>query len=95
MNFLYTFFSACGTITRAEDVDNEKVAYESIGRPFPFIQCKIIDADGKTAPLNTDGEICLKGFSIMQGYWDEPQKTAETIDKHGWLRTGDIGSMVY
>ena len=45
-------------------------------------------------PLNTDGEICLKGFSIMKGYWDEPQKTAETIDQHGWLRTGDVGCMV-
>ena len=45
-------------------------------------------------PHDTDGELCFKGYNIMKGYWDEPVKTAETIDKNGWLKTGDIASMV-
>jgi fatty-acyl-CoA synthase len=57
------------------------------------VECKIIDQNGHLVPHDTDGEICLRGYNIFQGYWDEPAKTAETIDKNGWLKTGDIGSM--
>lgn len=44
-------------------------------------------------PHNTDGELCIRGYNIMKGYWDEPVKTAEAIDSNGWLKTGDICSM--
>ena len=82
-------------MTRKNDLQrSEKHAFESIGRPIPFVECKIIDSSGKTVPHNTDGEICVRGFNIMKGYWDEPVKTAETIDENGWLKTGDFGSMV-
>lgn len=40
-----------------------------------------------------DGELCVRGFNIMKEYWDEPRKTEETLDEHGWLKTGDIASM--
>ena len=48
-------------MTRPSDVNNHKLAYESIGQPFPFVEVKIIDADGKLAKVNTDGEICFRG----------------------------------
>ncbi len=54
-------FRASGCVTRPSDVNNEKLAYESIGQPFPFVEVKIIDADGKLAKVNTDGEICFRG----------------------------------
>jgi long-subunit acyl-CoA synthetase (AMP-forming) len=94
--FVYTFYkSAAGLITRPVDAEiSEKYAYESIGQPFSFIEVKIIDEQGRMVPHNTDGEICLRGYSIMKGYWNDPVKTAETIDENGWLRTGDTGSMV-
>ena len=49
---------------------------------------QIIDNDGNIAPVNTDGEICLRGYNVFKGYWDEPAKTAEIIDKNGWLHSG-------
>lgn len=58
------------------------------------MEIKIADqVTGETLPFNTNGEICLRGFGIMQGYYDEPEKTSETINKNGWLKTGDIGCM--
>jgi fatty-acyl-CoA synthase len=84
-----------GTVSRVSDVEKgEKYAYESIGNPMPFTEVKIIDRKtGHTLPINQDGEVCVRGFSIMKGYWDEPEKTAEVIDKNGWFKTGDVCSM--
>lgn len=61
----------------------EKYAYETIGQPFPFIEVKLVDSENKIVPVDTIGEICLRGYNIMKEYWDEPEKTAETIDKNG------------
>jgi fatty-acyl-CoA synthase len=68
-------------------------AYSTSGPPFPFMEIKIVDSNRRLLPINTDGEICMRGYGVMKGYWDEPQKTAETIDQNGWLHSGDIGSM--
>jgi fatty-acyl-CoA synthase len=87
--------SAGGTLTQASDVEHsEKFAYESIGRPFPFVEAKIINPDtGDMVPRNVDGEICLRGFNIMREYWDEIEKTNKVKDRNGWFRTGDIACM--
>lgn len=86
--------TAAGLINRPNDINiSERYGYESLGQSFPFTECKIIDEDGSIVPHDTDGELCFKGYNIMKGYWDEPVKTAETIDKNGWLKTGDIASM--
>ena len=86
--------SGCaGCFTHVNDVNvSEKVAYESIGRNF--LEMKISDPEtNQIVPRNTDGEICMRGYSIMSEYYDDEEKTRETIDKHGWLKTGDIGCM--
>jgi fatty-acyl-CoA synthase len=71
-----------------------KHAYESIGRPIPFLECKIVDPKTKEIlPLNTNGEVHLRGFNILRSYWNDQKKTDEAIDKNGWLSTGDICSM--
>lgn len=84
-------YRAAATITRVDY--EEKEAYETIGQPFPFVEIKIIDSENNLMPVNQDGEICIRGYNVMKEYWDEPEKTSETIDKNGWLHTGDIGSM--
>lgn len=86
--------SAAGLINRPNDLNiSEEYAYGSLGQPFPYMEVKIIDENNQLVPQNTDGELCFRGYGVMKGYWDEPEKTAETIDKDGWLKTGDVASM--
>ena len=65
---------------------------QTVGRPIPHIEVKIVDADDHVVPIGEQGEICTRGYSVMKGYWDEPEKTAETIID-GWLHSGDLGTM--
>jgi fatty-acyl-CoA synthase len=66
----------------------------TVGRPMPQTEVRIIDPDtGETAPLETIGEICARGYCVMKDYFDNPRATAGAIDKDGWLHTGDLGSM--
>jgi fatty-acyl-CoA synthase len=88
--------TAAGLINHAEDVNiSEEYAYGSLGQPFPYVEVKIVDKNNEIVPHGTDGELCFRGYNVMKGYWDEPEKTAETIDANGWLKTGDVASMVY
>ncbi len=66
---------------------------ETVGRPGPHLEIKLIGEDGSVVPTGTPGEICCRGYSVMQGYWEEPARTAETIDRAGWLHSGDLGTM--
>jgi fatty-acyl-CoA synthase len=55
---------------------------------------KIVDPEtGATLPRGTAGEVCTRGYSVMEGYWNDPQRTAEAIDPEGWMHTGDSGTM--
>jgi fatty-acyl-CoA synthase len=77
--------------TTKDDPLDKQVA--TVGRPGPHLEIKLIDEHGAVVPIGTPGEICCRGYSVMQGYWDEPVRTAETIDKSGWLHSGDLGVM--
>ncbi|MCF1958181.1 AMP-binding protein, partial [Escherichia coli] len=64
----------------------------SIGKPLPFVEMKIINPKtGKSVPVGILGEICTRGFHVMMGYDNAPDKTKEALDEEGWLHTGDIG----
>ncbi|MBV8684430.1 MAG: AMP-binding protein [Caulobacteraceae bacterium] len=63
----------------------------SIGRVQPHLEVKIVDAEGRTTPREVPGEVCTRGYSVMLGYWNDPERTAECLDAEGWMRTGDIG----
>ena len=66
----------------------------TVGRPTPHTEIKIIDpGTGETLPMNADGELCTRGYLVMRGYWNQPEKTAEVLGDDGWLRTGDIARM--
>ena len=59
---------------------------QTVGRVNPHIATKIIDQNGQIAPLGTQGELCVRGYSVMKGYWEDPDKTAESI-VDGWMYT--------
>ena len=72
--------------------DPAKVKLGSVGPVIPNMECKIVDvATGTELGVNQDGEVCVRGPNIMQGYLNNPLETANTIDKQGWLHTGDVG----
>src|SRR5699024_1754685 len=54
---------------------------------------KIVDADGATVPRDTIGELCTRGYSVMLGYWNDPEATAAAVDADGWMHTGDLAEM--
>jgi fatty-acyl-CoA synthase len=62
----------------------------TVGRIHPHVEVKVVDADGKIVPRGERGELCTRGYSIMLGYWDEAEKTADVLDRSGWMHTGDI-----
>jgi fatty-acyl-CoA synthase len=65
----------------------------TVGRAHPHLEIKLIDAGGATVPVGATGELCTRGYSVMQGYWDEPAKTAEAIDAEGWMHSGDLATI--
>lgn len=72
------------------DADFETIA-RTVGKPLPQVALKIIDADGHAVPTGQSGELLVRGPNVMQGYFEEPEQTAATIDADGWLHTGDVG----
>ena len=71
-----------------EDIDHR---VETVGSPFPSVECKVIDPEtGEELPDGESGEFVARGFNIMKGYYKMPEATAQTIDKDGWLHSGDI-----
>ncbi len=65
---------------------------QTVGRPIPYVEIKLVDADNRVVPIGEQGEICTRGYSVMKCYWNDPDKTAETI-VDGWLHSGDLGTM--
>ena len=78
-------------MTLADDPLEKRV--ETVGRGGPHLEVKIIDEAGDIVPVGQPGDICTRGYAVMKGYWDEPEKTAETVDSDGWLHSGDLGVM--
>jgi fatty-acyl-CoA synthase len=66
---------------------------ETVGRAVPWVEIRLIDEQGRVVPVGERGEICTRGYSVMRGYWNDPERTAETIDPAGWLHSGDLGIM--
>jgi fatty-acyl-CoA synthase len=78
--------------TRADDDIERRTA--TVGRTHPHVEVKVIDpASGETMPRGEPGEFCTRGYSVMLGYWDEPEKTAQAVDADGWMHTGDLAVM--
>jgi fatty-acyl-CoA synthase len=84
--------SPVSTQTRADDSLDRRVS--TVGRVGPHLEVKVIDpASGVTVPRGTPGELCTRGYSVMLGYWKQPDKTAEAVDSAHWMHTGDLAVM--
>jgi len=62
----------------------------TVGRIHPHVEVKVVDLEGRVVPRGQRGELCTRGYSVMLGYWDEAEKTADVLDAQGWMHTGDI-----
>ncbi|PZS33450.1 MAG: AMP-binding protein [Pseudonocardiales bacterium] len=84
--------SPVSTQTGADDDLDRRVA--TVGQVHPHVEVKVVDAEtGLTVPRGTPGELCTRGYSVMLGYWEEPDRTAEAIDAARWMHTGDLAVM--
>jgi fatty-acyl-CoA synthase len=84
--------SPVSTQTRVDDSVERRVA--TVGRVGPHIEVKVVDpATGLTVPRGAPGELCTRGYSVMLGYWRQPDKTSEVIDAARWMHTGDLAVM--
>ncbi|HEX4906917.1 MAG TPA: AMP-binding protein [Acidimicrobiales bacterium] len=84
--------SPVSTMTRREDDLERRVS--TVGTVMPHVEIQIVDPEtGLTVPRNTPGELCTRGYSVMLGYWDALEQTAEAIDAAGWMHTGDLATM--
>ena len=81
---------SCQTL-HDDDLDRRTA---TIGRAHPHIEVKIVDPEtGDVVDRGQPGEFCTRGYSVMLGYWENPEKTAEAIDQDGWMHTGDLAVM--
>jgi len=84
--------SPVSTQTSATDSVDHRVS--SVGRVLPHVESKIVDPEtGNTVERGSEGEYCTRGFHVMLGYWNDPEKTAEAIDGDGWMHSGDLATM--
>ena len=84
--------SPVSTQTSADDPLEKRVT--TVGRVHPHVEIRIADpATGETVPRGTGGEFLTRGYSVMLGYWNDPERTAEAIDADGWMHTGDLAVM--
>lgn len=73
--------------------DSVECRVGTVGRVHPHLEIKIVDEQGKVVPRGTLGELCVRGYSVMLGYWEDEDKTKEVIDVAKWMHTGDIAEM--
>ncbi|MET9463939.1 AMP-binding protein [Streptomyces sp. NPDC006544] len=84
--------SPVSTQTRVDDSVERRVS--TVGRVGPHLEVKVVDpASGRTVPRGEPGELCTRGYSVMLGYWDQPERTAEAVDAARWMHTGDLAVM--
>jgi fatty-acyl-CoA synthase len=84
--------SPVSTQTTADDPLERRVS--TVGRVHPHVEIKIVDPlDGGVVPRGDAGELLTRGYSVMLGYWNDPERTAEAIDRAGWMHTGDLATM--
>jgi acyl-CoA synthetase (AMP-forming)/AMP-acid ligase II len=86
----YGLTESCGTVTMCRRSDPAEIIARTSGRAIPGLEVRAV-VDGQPVPTGEPGEIVVRGYTVMSGYWGDDAATAETIDADGWLHTGDIG----
>lgn len=90
----YGLTEASPVMTQTRIYDDIRVRTETVGRALPHLEVKVIDLEtGKELPPGQQGEVCVRGYSVMKGYYNNPEATTQAIDEDGWLHSGDLGVM--
>jgi len=87
----YGLTETCGIVALCHQSDAAETIVNTCGQPIPDIEVRIVDTENQPLATGEAGEIVVRGYNVMQGYLDDPEETAKTIDADGWLHTGDIG----
>jgi acyl-CoA synthetase (AMP-forming)/AMP-acid ligase II len=87
----YGLTESTGIVTMCRHTDDPETIATTAGRPIPGIEVKVVDEDRKQLAPGQPGEVVVRGYNVMAGYFGDPAATASTIDEDGWLHTGDIG----
>ncbi|KOG36963.1 FadD3 family acyl-CoA ligase [Streptomyces resistomycificus] len=87
----YGLSEACGVVTMCRRGDDPAVIASTSGRAIPGTEVRVVDADGAAVGPSVPGEVLVRGFNVMRGYYEDAPATAEVVGPEGWLRTGDVG----
>lgn len=89
----YGLSESTGIVSMCRQDDDPETISTSSGRAIPGVEVRIVADDGTDVPPGAPGEVLVRGFNVMKGYFEDPERTAEAIDPDGWLHTGDVGTM--
>lgn len=87
----YGLTESCGLVTACRQGDSADIIATTSGRVIPEVELRCVDTNNQSVPVGEPGEIVFRGFNAMQGYFENAAATADTIDREGWVHTGDIG----
>lgn len=89
----YGLTETCGVVSICREEDGAELIATTSGRAMPDVEIRCVDSDGNDVPTGEPGEVLVRGFNVMQGYFESPEETAKAIDADGWLHTGDVAVM--
>ena len=89
----YGLTESTGPVTMCREDDSPETIARTSGRAIPDVEVLCVDKEGKETPRGEPGEVVVRGYNVMQGYFDDASETEKAIDPEGWLHTGDIGIM--
>ena len=87
----YGLTEACGTVTMTSASDPAELIVRSCGKAIPGVELRCVDGQNREVPVGEPGEVVVRGYNVMLGYFEDPENTAKAIDAQGWLHTNDIG----
>jgi len=89
----YGLTECCGIVSMCRFDDDPETIATTSGRAIPGIEVRCVGKDGREVPRGEPGEVIVRGYNVMRGYFEDPAETAKTIDADGWLHTGDVAVM--
>jgi fatty-acyl-CoA synthase/long-chain acyl-CoA synthetase len=90
----YGMTETAGTVSTGSPEEPEGQRITRLGRPLPGLEVRVVDPEtGSVLPAGARGELVVRGYSLLEGYYRDPDKTAQAIERDGWFHTGDIGSI--
>jgi acyl-CoA synthetase (AMP-forming)/AMP-acid ligase II len=89
----YGLTECCGIVSMCRYDDDPETIATTSGRAIPGVEVRCVDAEGKPVPCGEPGEVVVRGYNVMRGYFEDEEETRKTIDADGWLHTGDVALM--